>query len=472
MAHILRFTRDSQTITLTSSPFLLLEYVPVTPTLSTIDAVSELEDGGERIKTTRRNVREVIEVMLRPTGGQTMADVASQIETLENWLLLAEAHQEDEAGSPLYLEFQKDGENKFWRSEVLGGYVSLDRSALHTWLIGKRVEFEIAITRRYYFEQSTEDELPASTKTVTDQLGGVTLYNHTDSDAGHGNWLEIAGQNIGGVLPAPMRLEMRNTYDSSSRAYKFIIGQNVFAGMTYTHQLEGEDGSYFYGGSTQNLASCSGGKYRTVSVATAWGPIISWDVTSAMLAQYRGRFFRILARFPSAPPPSGTRIKARITFPAGSSFLTNVAESEEVQLDPWALLQEIGTIQIPPWLIGETNLTSVSLALYGKSSSAGNLSIDFIQLLPIDGWRVLMPKGYGLAYNCRLVDDGMNGSIWTDGWSPAGKTGHYVGRGQAPLLWPGRTCRVYVLQTGQSNAMEIDRTISAKIYYRPRRLTV
>ena len=62
---------------------------------------------------------------------------------------------------------------------------------------------------------------------------------------------------------------------------------------------------------------------------------------------------------------------------------------------------------------------------------------------------------------------------YVDSGAGTGRFGWYVPRGAPVMLWPGRAQRLYFLQhSSELNVAEIARTMSVRIYHRPRRLTL
>jgi hypothetical protein len=122
--------------------------------------------------------------------------------------------------------------------------------------------------------------------------------------------------------------------------------------------------------------------------------------------------------------------------------------------------------------VGTGNLYPLYLELYYELSGGGSVSLDFLALLPLDGYRKLEPRGYGLGYNARLVDDMIEGYVYTDGWATSGKTPHYLGFGDPIRLWPGRDQRLYFYADKNTGVPDIDQTWSVRAYYRPRVLTI
>lgn len=297
---------------------------------------------------------------------------------------------------------------------------------------------------------------------------GVPVSNHTDDD-GHSNYIEMQASEVTGDLPAPVRLEIVNAYVSSNRANTIYAAQNVLsdpAGLD--HILEAEDAS---GGTTvTGDGACSGGGRKTLSwTGTAEAELLTWTLSTSLLNACRGNYFRLLARF--ATTPSYTDIWAwfRIKF-----SLTTIWEGPPLLLSNLFSLQDLGMVQLPPYLVGAGDLYPLSLVWCVRRATSGthNLSLDFIQLSPLDGWRRLSPRGYGLASGVRLVDDGIEEQVYTDGWSPAGKTGHYAASGQPLRVWPNARQRIYFLHDTLTGSAAIDRQLTVKVFYRPRRTTL
>ena len=461
MAHLLRIKRNGVYIT----PAYVIGYVPTTPDMSTVDFTSEIEDGGERPLVTRRNVTESIELMLKPVSG-AMADAQTDIELLETWMLYAEEYQNSKAGYRVFLEFQPEGTTGVWQSEILSGKLMLESDAMPRWKLGKAVKVTLVITRRYYWE-GEEVEL-ALTNGAGSGTGGRTIYNHDDADAAHDNWVSIAGASVAGVLPAPIRLEITNTYNAASRDYNILIGQNLWGG-DITHVLEGE--ATPPGGSDIVDATCSGGYYRALSVVP--GPALTgrtWTLDSAMLTAYSGRYYRLIARMLNIAG-STTFVQAKLYF-----GVTVISETQELRLQSISATEgiyDLGSLQIPPWLSGEASYYPLDLKLFVRDTTTTfTLKLDCMFLMPTDNYRTLVPRGYGLAYPAYVVDDGILDRIYSDGWAPSGRVGHYVGYGPRVKVWPGKDTKIFVLSTASSGSAAIERTKSLRVYYRPRRLTV
>jgi len=304
-------------------------------------------------------------------------------------------------------------------------------------------------------------------ETLADEVVGASITLNA-----HDNWVAVDGSTIDGVLPSPCEVRIKNR-ESTGRSYRAHIGLNAFSNpATFQHVLEGEDNDYV-GGSASAIAdvTSSAGKYQPITIPTAEGQVLRWDLSSAFLAACAGGFFRMIARFHSLPNDD-IFIRPKVTFPAGSPD-TVVAECKLVQLNATNYVQALGTMQLPPWLVGSSNLQPVSLTFYGYADVERTLNIDCLFLLPMDGHQILQPKGYGFSEDVSLISNGILDEVWTEGWDVDGKAGHYVAYGPNLSVYPGRDHRFYFLIKGGTwDVLDIARRHQIYINYRPRRLTL
>jgi hypothetical protein len=464
MAHGLRIVYGSTTINLNSGRYALLEYVPRTPESTSIDVESVFNDGGEQPLAAYRNVVEVARVALLDDGSAT--NLQSDKRAIELALAQARRYQKKPIGDRVYVEYQPDGYSGYYRSEILDGRVELsDESTGWQWL-DKNIEIRVAWKRRHYWE-GAETQIPLTNGNGTNNTSGLTVRNHDDGGAGDDNYVQIAAADVAGDIDAPLRLEMTNNYNSATKASNFWIARNVLSDpANLTHILEAEAGS---GGTTQADATCSGGNRKDFSwSATTEQELLSWDLSTALLNACSGNYFRVLARFLSMSY-SDMWMRWRIKL-----VLTTIWEGPQFLLTASAPIQDLGVLQLPPYMVGAGDLYPLALVLCAQRKQSGThyLYLDFAQLSALDGYRKLSPRGYGLEYQARIVDDGIGGFTYTDGWSPAGKTGHYVSTGERITVTPGRLQRIYFLHDTVAGSAAIERTLSVKAYYRPRRLTI
>lgn len=466
MAHLLRITDYNGTVEFNAGNNNLLDYVPRSPDLSTIDFMPEaLRDGGERLKTTRRNVTESALVIL---GGTSTDAMRSAVGSVESYLRQAEAYQERRSGSPVYMEFQPGGSGDVYRSEVLSGKVELSDLTLSASQWNKnKARALVAYTRRYYWEGAEGTiQLYNSAGTSTT---GVTVYNCNDGTppTGQYNYVEIAGTSVAGNYPAPIRLQITNSYNDAEYLGNVWVGHNVFANpATFSHIIEAETASS--GGSSVASVAASGGYYRGFTWATdAETLAFTWPLSAALLSASAGQWFNVLAKWWLT---CDTGIKYRLEIRYGAEVLWS---SQSVSLDTLiaTTIRSLGSVQLPPW--ATNNSVALSLLMYVKKTGGSTVNLDFLQLTPTDSIRTYIALAYGVPYNSRLVDDSITDSLYEDSGDATARAGFYEARGAPIMLWPGKLQRLYFLQHGvNNNSADIDRTASICVYYRPRRLTL
>lgn len=465
---ILRITDGVTTVNLTggTSSFYLAEaYAPGTPELSVVEATAEaVRDGGEVTAVTRRNVVETVTLAVVASAFST---VQAAIRGLEVLLQQAQHRQSTRKGAAVYVEYRAADSGDVYRSELLYGRVELDgATGAEGWIAGSALRCMVLWQRRYYWEGPRAELALQNTSVGSKTTGGVTVYNHSDGATGHNNWVDIAAGDVGGVIPTPAEIALYNSFNSASRTSRAFIANNVYSAPTlFTHILEAEDASSIVGGAAATADANSSNGYRQTF---AWAGNTEtnmgyWPLSGTFLDRAKGARFRLLARVTGAS--SGVRISARVLLVG----LTTVAETPEVALSSG--LNDLGILQLPPWLTGQTGLYELGLYLYGRLTGGATVTLDYVQLTPLDGYRQLRPRGYGAAFTTTIVDDGIENALYVQ-WGAAGKSGHYVGNGAPLQLFPTVAQRLYFLFTNDTGGTDIARTHSVRVYYRPRRLTI
>lgn len=447
------------TITITSGAMYQVEYTPHTPDVSVEEFAPEtLRDGGELVSITRRNVTEPFRILFT---GASFDEMRELINAIEAFLIRCELYATKSKGHPGYIEFQADEDDEVYRSQLLSARAVPEEDLLEPWVWDNyEAEYSLIWTRRFYWE-GPRTELRTTNGSGSNVLGGITVPNSG------GNYVLIDGDDVKGVLPAPIELSVTNTYNVAQRMYNLYVAHNAWSNpQTFTHILEGESGT---GGVTITASGFSNGQYKQCVWAGATEvKLLDWTLSSALMSAAAGAYFRVLARFASDPFGANLQVRFRLRFE-----LTTIWEGPYYPLGS-GRLQELGALQLPPYLVGSssTTLYPLTLSLYAKAKTGGQIDLDFLQFSGLDSFRLLQPRGYGLAYGARLVDDGIANLTYTDGWSQPGRTGHYIGVGSPIMLWPGRDQRLYFLADTDTGSSEINRTSSVQLFYRPRRLTV
>jgi hypothetical protein len=131
-------------------------------------------------------------------------------------------------------------------------------------------------------------------------------------------------------------------------------------------------------------------------------------------------------------------------------------------------LEAMGTVAIPPTLPGLSGDTAYNLKLFGYSSEAVNVDLDYVQLFPVEAFRSYQMSQRNWIASGDWQDDGYrvfvesSSNVFSQILVPSG----------APLeVVPGQDQRFYFL-FDEFGAMVITREFTAKMFYRPRVLTL
>jgi hypothetical protein len=401
----------------------------------------------------------------------SLANVLTTIRKLETLLSQAEEWTKYRRGTRVYVKGRADSTSDLYRALISSGRVEYDKEAFGAQLQAHTFWVDVEWTRGLW-EADTEIELALLNGSIgAKQTGGITIYNHDDADSGHDDWVAIDDADVTGVVPAPVRLELTDTYASDQTFTLYLAHSAYLNYANFLHVLEGESGTAGAGvtGTPTANATCSGGNYMALSwAASSEITLVAWALTAAQIQACAGRWFRVLARFKTLPAASLTT-RLAMSLP---SALPLLSVSPERVLSTSDYLQDLGALRIPPWLPGESSCGALDLKLLATKTSGGSLDLDFLALLPADALRCLRTAGSTGAVNTdKVIDDGMLGLSYIQ--SAGGtKTAQLSTYGAPILLVPGRDQRLYVLAANQSGGSEILRTHSVRAYFRPRRLTL
>lgn len=449
--------------TAVSPVFVLRQYSPGDPSLEEREVFEDSMDGGELAEASYRNPTAAISAFLPQTnqGDFVQAQLMRLVEQ-------ARDYQRRKIGPRIFLyEIRRSG-GELWRSEIISARIATGNDpagVVEQIGLGEVYKLVNLNMRRRYFWEGEETVVPLSNRNGSNVTSFLSVVSHDDSS--NDNWVSIDANAIGGDLPTPPIIKITNTLDSTNRTTEIFVAHNFRSDPgDLEHILQGQTAS---GGTTTASGSASGGEYKAFSWSTEtefWAA--TWDLGTPLLNACRGNFFRLLFWFFNTF--SYTNLEARFTINLGVSA---VYESKWVTLRPSRKAQEAVSLQLPPYLVGAGDLYPLTLKMYLRRQSSGThtVHLDFIQLSPLDGWRHLVPNGFGLAYTTTLTDDMVSDLLYTDGWSPAGKTGHYVQQGPAIFLRPSYAQRLYFIMRG-STGDGITRSAAIRVLYRQRRIAI
>lgn len=418
-----------------------------------------------------KTVTDRVEVWIEGSSGTVRLSMLNAIQAALDY---ARGHQQRQDCA--WFNFGIDETATVFRTKIIEGVVLYNARLLAHWRRG-RVKVEIIITHEPFWE-GPETQIPLTNVNGTNVTSGLKVYNCNDlvgtAPNKRANYVEIAASAISGDLPAPAKLTLLNNYNNSANLYDIWIGHNFTDPANALWNLEAEDAS---GGTPVVDAACSGGDKSTVSLSSdAELDLLTWSLSSVMVSAAKGKYVHALMRVVgSASISMYWTIRWRVKLKWG---VTTIWQSEQVQpSDLRALgLRDLFEFRLPPWLEGMGSLDALSLVLTGQRTDETVIedsSIDYLQLLPADGFRYITSNGYGVAYNSRAIDDGINGQTYRDNGADAARVGIFSTYGEPIQLEPNKLQRLYFLMHSDTyGEAEIARTLSVKASYRPRRRTL
>lgn len=433
MPHALNITNGTTTISLTSAGVMLTHYTP-----------SASPDGEP--------VTEPVEVLIY---GATTAEMQARINAIERMFVLAEQRKNNGAGARVFLQFQASGETSIWRSEIHVGLLRLGDSAL-TVFGQAQVEAALIITRAPYWE-GPRTQIPLSNPNGSNNTTGLTINN------GAINYVDIDAASVAGPLPAPLEVRLRNT-SGGSRFYRgFHLAVNAFA-PTVDHHIEGEERT-----NGRPIASVTGASGGSVVVAENNSPIdIAFDIPSATLTAYAGRWVHVLGRFTTlfgANQP--LYIWAQIYDYYG---FVPLYQTPRITASDTEIMHDLGVIPLPPG--GDSNgaWAKMVLRIWVQGSAALSVGLDFLAFAPAEEryYRYIRQRGMLVLNNDWIVDDGIEGQQYL---IEAGAQHPIYTTLTPPVhVLPGATQRLFVWQEG--SGVRADWTMQVQAFYRPRRSTL
>ena len=381
--------------------------------------------------------------------GSSESDLSAKIRALELALEYARTH---EGWQSAWLNFSPSTTLATWRDKIMDGAVLYDARLLKRWREKKAIVSPVM--RREGSWNGAEVQIPLSNPNGTADTTGLRVYNcndgaTVDSTYKQNNYVDIAGASVLGDLPGATRLEITNLFAGTGEPMMVWIGHNFTNPSTFVWNFEGEDAEI--GGSPADVADAnsSSGYYENLPGFYGNGffnKAFKWTLSSAQLDAAAGRLYHVLARFASSTYITDFRYQLTMDLISGASTLA-VWSGPVFYLDTSVahIIRDLGVVRLPPKLAGYSGLAAHKLnleAAFDDLVATKPLAIDFIQLVPADGWRFLEAIAHVWPTNYRLADDGINGDIWLDNGAGAERTGAWVGTGKAIELQPGKDQRL------------------------------
>lgn len=411
----------------------------------------------------------------------TKAQCQTEIAALEKLLQQAVDYSGTGQGNALYssldkivyLQYRTDSTETYYRSPILNANPGIEPGSMETLNFDcGGVEYYFDFERRNWWESTSETQVPVSTSAVARTTNAVTLYNPWNNAAGaYQHYAHIDCADVLGNLPAATRIEITNTYNNANGLSFIWIGQNFTRPDDFISVIEAEDAV----GVTPVAAvgGASHDAYVTQSLANgSEGDLLTWQLTANDLSFAAGRWYKALLRFQIEANSTFAQYRLQLEYNSIAIW-----KGPLVSLDTnYSLaIRDILTFQMPPSLAGLANLGALDLVLrgYQTTGAAIDLKIDCLILLPVDGYRLINGVLGAAEYNRRVIDDGITPILYEDDGSGAGRIPTWIGYSTPIMLQPNRTQRLYFITHSEAGGTApIVQTISVKIYYRQRRLSI
>lgn len=452
-AHTFALTDGTTTITFTKANGYFVQKYPMVPPESTGDS-----------KDLAKTVTETLDMVVL---GANAAAMQANVQAIDRMLITMRRRQKRDTGPRVFILATLDGDTTTWRSELVGASFAPAEDALRMWP-NFTIEAQLHIERAAYWEDNTLRPLPGTNGNGTNNTSGLKIYNCGDSTGSspndRDNYFQIAAGDVGGSLPAPVRLEMTNTSGGGLQYSDLFIATNAFSDpANFTHILEAETVGVLgtYDVSTSG-ASNSGGYCVTGTHGSSW--TFQANLSASLLAKAAGQDFHILQRLASTP--TGAYVRPSI-YDATGVWELRRGDETQIAVSGQALL-DLGVLSLPPG--GYSTAYGAQRLALAWRASPGTVLTDYWALFPTTGFRRLTALAT-IANNGTVVDDPIEDRAFA--LVGAVESPVIVRRAGPVMVWPNMLQRIYFLWADNiSHDSVITQTMTVKAFYRPRRVTI
>lgn len=415
---LLRLTDGTTTLTLSGAgAYLGATYFP------------SKAGGDERITETAVLILEGTEAAIRAAAGAVDA-------------MLRYAPTSEDAFAPVYVEFRPTDSGDILRARVYDGFTNWSQVPAERYLYGALNTVRVTATwERANQWEGPEAELPMASSVHTERTGGVTVTGSAGV-----NYATITAANVKGTRPAPIRLRVLNASGSSISWRTIHVGLNVYSAPASADLwLLGSE--------------ATGGAARSWSAGVTHSTL-TWLIpfTATLLGQTQGRTFRVLAAFDSIT--STANVQASVGSYVSGLYVPTRYGSERTALRE---LIDLGEFAVPPGGYNVAN-AAAALAVTVRSAFAGSATLNFVMLMPTDGYRRLEQVGFTVANGTGVEDDGVAGGAYAV--SGSSRYPIVAAAGEGVRVHPGRDQRLYVL-FGEDGPFVAGRAMTVQAWYRP-----
>lgn len=436
-------------ISLTTNGIAITDYPMATPEVDQ-GVIENLGDGDSLSVPSWRSVTESIQLHF---SGASAAIVAAKFTDIERVLDVARQGSNGNFENKVYLRVQFDQDAAPWRSQILAAMLVPNDATDRVWR--KYATPTLIITRRYYWEYETMQDLAVSSGVSAATTGYATVYNAHDSHATNQNWFQIDSALIGGSVPTPAYIRIKNTSGATRAVGAIYLGN-------YVNIPTSIDPIYLGSGASSS----------DTTPGTTEQNIYSWALpSSSLLDGFKGKFGRFVVAW-SDRPAITTLVRAALQYQFPSPQV-DLAVAEPILATENEFVTDIGAIALPPSGFIAGMGSGVHLVVKAKAFGVTDtLGINWLQIFPSGAGRYRVIRGivnFSVAPNDEIVDDGPEGAVY--GVEAGGTPVPLFRPLFSPLyLWPKKTQRFRLLISG-GGSLETGVTWGVQVKYKPRRLT-
>jgi hypothetical protein len=329
---------------------------------------------------------------------EIQVDLTGSYRTITDWITalnvrleILKQHASHVPTSRLILCVQEadQASNYYWVSDILDAWLFLDPNGLAQ-RAGNQQLLTLKLTRLDRWESTNTTLLSIAFAAGGSQGAQGYMLNHTDSTAGHANWGYVSTA-LTGDLPARCSLQFKTSQVGLSLGDALLgcgwadTGMPNVANILPTIEETAMTAGTGVTKSSSVSAACSGGNYATFTWSTtAETQLFKCTVPANLYAQSlsQGRPFKPFIRLQAAAVYTDLWLKIKVLVGPSS---TVVLDSEYVLYTANSQIIEFPPIYLPPDGVQETESIEVSIYALKASGAAYTLSVDFLQLWPVDG---------------------------------------------------------------------------------------
>ncbi len=407
---------------------------------------------------------EVVQERLRIGMRGSAAAMRTVIQRLESLVCRVHRYAADGVGCAQYLRIQTDEDGFYRYSRILSASLEGLPEGLAFRESGSG-GIDLVITRENHWD-SAEMPLPLSNASGSLLTEGITVVNHHYPAGSLENFVEIDCSALGSDCPAPIRLEISNTFSGVANGDLWVGAFGLDSPGDFPNlQCEITSGA---SGTLISGADASADNYTQVSWSgSGWQDLTSVSLSSADLMDCAGRWFTPILRLQDYNTNPGLQLRLAVSA-GGTAIYSGPAADLPIQ-QAYLLLPPL---QLPLGrLPGRYPVSSytVSVQGYTPDAAAHSLTLDYLSFLPMDALVCYQASG-GAETGDLLSDDGFDGRLASMRSLQELRT--YRRIGMPPVLMGVHACRLYFFWTSTNAKAYQDRTLQVKAWYRQRRKTL